>query len=181
MSAGVEILLLVVPVWVWIIDWSYCRVIPKDEHDDPTQKVPLRVPFGNTRYAGQPVHSYCVVARQLVYLTDLGSVCSFCCPPSKSSSPSGPRSNKSSSAFHPFIVSKDDASSSIITSSSFKLSSVVLSVCFPCLAQFSAIVYPYTLISLSLSSASPSISALSYAFSIQNLAPLLKFIRAFSF
>jgi len=32
MSAGVEILLLVVPVWIWIIDWSYCRVIPKDEH-----------------------------------------------------------------------------------------------------------------------------------------------------
>jgi len=34
MSAGVEILLLVVPVCVWIIDWSYCRVIPKDEHCD---------------------------------------------------------------------------------------------------------------------------------------------------
>jgi len=32
MSAGVEILLLVEPVWIWIIDWSYCRVIPKDEH-----------------------------------------------------------------------------------------------------------------------------------------------------
>jgi len=32
MSAGVEILLLVVPVWIWIIDWSYFRVIPKDEH-----------------------------------------------------------------------------------------------------------------------------------------------------
>jgi len=32
MLAGVEILLLVVPVWIWIIDWSYCRVIPKDEH-----------------------------------------------------------------------------------------------------------------------------------------------------
>ena len=31
MSAGVEILLLVVPVCIWIIDWSYCRVIPKDE------------------------------------------------------------------------------------------------------------------------------------------------------
>jgi hypothetical protein len=59
-------------------------------------------------------------------------------------------------------VSKDDASSSIITSSSFKLSSVVLSVRSPCSAQFSAIAYPYTLISLSLSSASPSISALSY-------------------
>jgi len=26
MLAGVEILLLVVPVWIWIIDWSYCRV-----------------------------------------------------------------------------------------------------------------------------------------------------------
>jgi len=44
MSAGVEILLLVVPVWIWIIDWSYCRVIPKDEHiqvffrDDARQK-----------------------------------------------------------------------------------------------------------------------------------------------
>ena len=32
MSAGVEILLLVVPVCIWIIDWSHCRVIPKDEH-----------------------------------------------------------------------------------------------------------------------------------------------------
>jgi len=32
MSAGVEILLLAVPVWIWIIDWSYCRVIPKVEH-----------------------------------------------------------------------------------------------------------------------------------------------------
>ena len=32
MLAGVKILLLVVPVWIWIIDWSYCRVIPKDEH-----------------------------------------------------------------------------------------------------------------------------------------------------
>jgi len=32
MSAGVEILLLVVPVCIWIIDWSYCRGMPKDEH-----------------------------------------------------------------------------------------------------------------------------------------------------
>jgi len=31
MSAGVEILLLVVRVCIRIIDWSYCRVIPKDE------------------------------------------------------------------------------------------------------------------------------------------------------
>jgi hypothetical protein len=35
MSAGVKILLLVVAVWIWIIDWSYCRVIPKDEHKHP--------------------------------------------------------------------------------------------------------------------------------------------------
>jgi len=36
MSAGVEILLLVVAVCLWIIDWSYCRVIPKDEHESVT-------------------------------------------------------------------------------------------------------------------------------------------------
>ena len=35
MSAGVEILLLVSPVWLWIIDWSYCRVVPKDEQPVP--------------------------------------------------------------------------------------------------------------------------------------------------
>jgi hypothetical protein len=37
MSAGDEILLLAVAVWIWIIDWSYCRVIPKDEHQQPYQ------------------------------------------------------------------------------------------------------------------------------------------------
>jgi len=48
MSAGVEILSLVVPVWIWIIDWSYCRVIPKDEqssHITHIFKVLLLVSF----------------------------------------------------------------------------------------------------------------------------------------
>jgi hypothetical protein len=29
MLAGVEVLLLVVPVWIWMIDWSYCRLYPR--------------------------------------------------------------------------------------------------------------------------------------------------------
>jgi hypothetical protein len=31
MSAGLEVSLLVVAVWILIIGWSYCQVTPKDE------------------------------------------------------------------------------------------------------------------------------------------------------
>ena len=51
MSAGVEILLLVVPVWIWIIDWSYCRVIPKDEHTLAVNDTLLGVQIFRTFFA----------------------------------------------------------------------------------------------------------------------------------